>query len=891
MALPLDIRARLRLPVNPAGRAMRPPQIGEGLVLYLDVTSLAGQAVAATGVRFTLRRPDGFAHVLQGNQIGEEAPGVYWVEVVFEVAGDWLLRAECSGPRPAVDEARLIVQGSLAAGAGAAGPLLVTRDLWPIAVGNGGMLTVTRIPALPEADDPIGMTLAGAQGELAKMIRWETLEAAAEAAGAATGATEGAASGAAAGTTAGATAGTTAGQAAGAAAGAAAATPFVDQATAQAGIATTKASEAASSASAANASRVVTQTSEAAAATSAANAQALTGVADQRADLTDSSLEAVDPYGQTLWLISGDGKTLRLISGTLKPSGTGIRIASADDTTGIDLDPSAGGPRIANAVYAEEAGRRGMALGDDYGQVFFEATPEILGGGGWLMKRAADGTASITTADGTAIVTVPPGGAPVFSGNQAAATAFTAAEIAQRNARALALRAEAIERYPAQLQGLDADYNLILGYGQSNTVGAEAWPAISTTPFGGTLMLGYSLQGTSGSSGTFTPLGGAVFRPLVGTVIGDSGALLDATAVAALAPGSTNPGESHLVNAINTLQALRLADLGATSHPNKLVGINCAVSGRTIAELSRGNALNLFNRLVVAVTQAKAIADAEGKTIRVAAISYCQGEDDYAADTTRTQYKAALAQLYADIQQYVCLAILGQTRPPAMVLTQVSGRGTVASPSLGNATLEIGQAQLEASRETPGIFLAAPYYPVTEKGIHLDANGQRWIGAFVGRVLHRLLIKRQAWAPLAPLTCEYRGAQVLMTFHTPAPPLAFGTPYLVDGVTYDVATKGFDVTDSAGTLVVSAVQIVGDAALLLTCGRALASQPVVHYARRAVYLGHGCLRDSDAEWTPSNFTYLPGSGMYATANIPALVDKPYPLNNWLVAGDTPATAA
>ncbi len=48
-------------------------------------------------------------------------------------------------------------------------------------------------------------------------------------------------------------------------------------------------------------------------------------------------------------------------------------------------------------------------------------------------------------------------------------------------------------------------------------------------------------------------------------------------------------------------------------------------------------------------------------------------------------------------------------------------------------------AQWEASVEIPGLFLAAPCYPVTDKGGHLDANGYRWLGAQFGKAMHAVL--------------------------------------------------------------------------------------------------------------------------------------------------------
>ncbi|WP_330499529.1 hypothetical protein [Klebsiella pneumoniae] len=44
--------------------------------------------------------------------------------------------------------------------------------------------------------------------------------------------------------------------------------------------------------------------------------------------------------------------------------------------------------------------------------------------------------------------------------------------------------------------------------------------------------------------------------------------------------------------------------------------------------------------------------------------------------------------------------------------------------------------------------------------------------------------------------------------------------------------------------------------------------------------GNGCLKDSDPFLATENYVYTAGSGQYADENIPELVDKPYPLENW-----------
>ncbi|MEY0199313.1 hypothetical protein AB7W27_21445, partial [Providencia manganoxydans] len=47
--------------------------------------------------------------------------------------------------------------------------------------------------------------------------------------------------------------------------------------------------------------------------------------------------------------------------------------------------------------------------------------------------------------------------------------------------------------------------------------------------------------------------------------------------------------------------------------------------------------------------------------------------------------------------------------------------------------------------------------------------------------------------------------------------------------------------------------------------------------------GNGNLCDSDVTVAPFSYEYSAGTGQYPSANIVALVNKPYPLNNFCVA--------
>jgi hypothetical protein len=201
------------------------------------------------------------------------------------------------------------------------------------------------------------------------------------------------------------------------------------------------------------------------------------------------------------------------------------------------------------------------------------------------------------------------------------------------------------------------------------------------------------------------------------------------------------------------------------------------------------------------------------------------------------------------------------------------------------AGLSIPMAQLECAYALRDWFLVGPAYPVTEKDGNLDANGYRWLGQQFGKVMHLVLDLGQGWKPLHPLRATVRGATVLVDFHVPHPPLAFG-PCWRRNDTVEFPDGGFSVTDEAGRVAVSAAAVVGEASVLLVLERAPGARAMLWYADQA-HGGHGNLHDSDPTEASQTYEFRPGSGQYPSADIAALKGKPYPLWNWCVAFRVP----
>ncbi len=456
--------------------------------------------------------------------------------------------------------------------------------------------------------------------------------------------------------------------------------------------------------------------------------------------------------------------------------------------------------------------------------------------------------------------------------------------LASGNAEALALSVAVKDAIPADIQRPVFDYNIVLIYGQSLAAAYEGWPAkskVNQEP--NLLMLGQSTRPTNRASSSFVPVGTETLQPLravVQSTATGSPVMTDAE-VAMLTGSANNDGESVEVGAINFWRQLYLQDRWLDSDPSrKVVALNCAVGGQSVARLSKGHSLGYYNRLASAVSKVKAIADAEGKTCGVVAVLYLQGEFDYTQESEgvndRAVFRAATERLFEDITNDVAFGICAQPQKPAFFTYQ-----TGAQYSRDNAELAIGRAQIDMA-EKPGVFLATPNAPYTDKAGHLDANGYRWMGMQFGKVMHKVLTQGEGWQPVKPIKAVVIGQEALVHFIVPHPPLQFAASYRVSQA-YDPVSKGFRVTDANGDVLITGASIAGAATVSLSLARSTVGAVKVWYAPSTVHQGHGSVRDSDPTVAPFSYEYAAGSGDFPQADIAELVGKPYPLNNYSVA--------
>ena len=427
--------------------------------------------------------------------------------------------------------------------------------------------------------------------------------------------------------------------------------------------------------------------------------------------------------------------------------------------------------------------------------------------------------------------------------------------------------------------------NHVIAYGQSLSTGWEGWPALSLRPRGDSLMLGRSVRPVSEYAPRFEPMGGASLHPLVATVQDiTTGALLTEGQVAGLPERSLALGETVLEAAVHSYRSDLLAARRAAAEPARMLASACGVGGRTLEALSRGAQPELFNRLRDCAALARQCAAASGQRYQVLALLLLQGEHNAWAlnggTDDRASYRALLERLYRDMVAELAHGIAGQDLPPALFTYQTGG--AYASDELG-----VAMAQVDAGLGLPGCFMVGPVYPVTDKGGHLDANGYRWLGAQFGKVMHRVLTLGEAWRPLHPRSAVVEGQTVRVRFAVPEPPLAWGRPF-AGHQEVEVEDRGFTFIDADGVVPLREVVLTGPDSLALVLARPPRPPAALRYADRR-HGGLGALHDSDATVAQDLYVFDPLAGHAASAELPELVGRPYPLANWCVAFNIPFT--
>jgi hypothetical protein len=293
-------------------------------------------------------------------------------------------------------------------------------------------------------------------------------------------------------------------------------------------------------------------------------------------------------------------------------------------------------------------------------------------------------------------------------------------------------------------------------------------------------------------------------------------------------------GESPIYGTLGHIKKLIQYQHGLeyTQDDYLLIGGNCAVSGQTIADLSKGG--TYYPNVIGQVTAAKTLADGLGKTMACPAVTFTQGEADAATDPA--VYKAALKTLAVDFDADI-RAITAQALPTLTITYQTATRD-----------MDLAQAQLEAALEHPLIVQACPMYQL-EYGdsLHITAASSQRLGGYYGLAYKYAIIDGADFQPLQPIGHFVSGSTISLTYNR--------SGLVLDTTSIPAFTNsGFAVFDGGGTPVtISGVAVVSPNRVRITVSGTPAIGWRVEYGvaasgRSDAFVGlGGNLRDNTGE--------------------------------------------
>jgi hypothetical protein len=189
--------------------------------------------------------------------------------------------------------------------------------------------------------------------------------------------------------------------------------------------------------------------------------------------------------------------------------------------------------------------------------------------------------------------------------------------------------------------------------------------------------------------------------------------------------------------------------------------------------------------------RARAQAEAMGQDFAIAALIWMQGEANGGptGGIVPARWEQEIARPAG--QHWYRDRLIDYCKQWSHDLKTITGQGGEI-PMFTYQTLgPAGEAQLMAADRDPNITMVGPHYAVPSAvnshyagrygdPIHMSADGERWYGEQVGKVVHRVLTQSEAWQPLRPRKAWIAPdrTNVLVDFQVPRPPLVLDETFL-----------------------------------------------------------------------------------------------------------------
>lgn len=348
---------------------------------------------------------------------------------------------------------------------------------------------------------------------------------------------------------------------------------------------------------------------------------------------------------------------------------------------------------------------------------------------------------------------------------------------------------------------------------------------------GGNVIRGHISYGQSNARGAGSPVPSA----LTSTAVYVSQAFMPGGPGmnVALGTGASGTYEPINPNDFQSFVPLRSTQLSAGNSTTLLEGIGWAQArweesiGRLTARLywtaaqggvslaARSPGTVPYSNMLAGLNRSVAIAQGQGKTYVIDAVSTADGE----ADTVTPDFDQRLIEMYAEQLTADIKQITSQTFDPYIIMTQPSSFLRYTQGVLGI---------YRAARKYPRMFLATAGYhlPYWTDLLHYSGVGHLMNGEYHFRVLQALRAGR-SWKPVMPKYIKWDGGTgVDVWFHVPEPPI------VLDPLAPHHGDFGFQISAGGAMQTIASIEQMGPDHLHFETAVPLGSDRALLYAMR-----------------------------------------------------------
>lgn len=361
-----------------------------------------------------------------------------------------------------------------------------------------------------------------------------------------------------------------------------------------------------------------------------------------------------------------------------------------------------------------------------------------------------------------------------------------------------------------------AEVEMIIDYGQSLAVGGGA--STSLEDFDNTITFSTGMyMDSANSAATFIPAASSsIFTPVSAVVLA-------------------------FLQLLKEENKVDIDDFG-----NKYLIATGGLSGGAITTMNKGT--TPYSNTIASITRAKSLCTTQGKTFKVRAIKWTQGEGD--RGQTQSAYYNSLKQLFTDFNTDI-KAITGQTEDIIFVCYQPSPWRYVWYPS-GSATQQAGdsnydysiapqKAILQLAKEEANVYLSGAMYQYLYSDFFHPVD-RAVVGHQQGIALKRILADEKDFPIFQPISHQVVGNYLHLEFSAPVLPIRFAVSDLWHNPNGIQPNFGFKVMKAGSNIISATPYIVKGNTVVIPCNTS-PTGAVVEYATNGHY-GGGNLCDS-----------------------------------------------